>query len=595
MIKGKMTFLCRKAADISIFIKIVCLLNVIMFVTVLLISTIVVKNFTELAMDKEVAVADIKIDVIANYMNEKYNRIYSISNYIHSGSISGIMSKINQETEPVYHIEDIKYLDVFFRAVSSADEDISDIIFCSKNGGMYSYTKEDYPSVKPSYSFMTSKNVRELIEMKADIRITSANTNEYAIKERGEVLTYSGIIYDTAKFPQKEMVGIYMINIPIERVHFGIQTDSLDIKGYILVLNKEQRIVFSTDKSRQSGVYEKLDNDKIYVNTRAVGTSGLTVVYTLDKKALFREIGLVKQKIIWFVIIFIFASLMISWMVSMLFKKRVGALILSMHKIQKGDFEYRLDVRSHDEIGVLSEEFNKMSQQLKTYIDQVYYSEIERKNAELDALQTQINPHFLYNTLESIKAAALEEHAQNAAEMVRLLGNLFRWSCNTKDKIVILEDEIEYVKTYFKLQSYRFKEPFEIDIKVPDELLDYGIPQLILQPVVENIIKHGFTGQKQKGLIGIHAKQKDCGNIEITIFDNGNGMGEERLNQINEMLDVDQEGLKGGSIGIKNVSRRLQLIFGSSYRLEIQSILGMGTSVKVKIPALTKEEMEQIV
>lgn len=595
MIKGKITFLYRKAADISIFIKIVCLLNVIMFVTVLSISTIVVKNFSELAMDKEVAVADIKIDVIANYMNEKYNRIYSISNYIHSGSIAGIMSKINQEADPVYHIEDIKYLDVFFRAVSSADEDISDIILCSNNGGMYSYTKEGYPSVKPSYSFMASKNARELIKMKVDMRITSANTNEYAIKERGEVLTFLGKIYDTAKFPQKEMVGIYMINIPIDRVHFGIQTDSLDMKGYILVLNKEQRIVFSTDKSRQSGVYEKPSNDKIYANTRAVGTSGLTVVYTLDKKALFREIGLVKQKIIWFVIIFILASLMISWMVSMLFKKRVGALILYMHKIQKGDFEYRLDVRSHDEIGVLSEEFNKMSQQLKTYIDQVYYSEIERKNAELDALQTQINPHFLYNTLESIKAAALEEHAQNAAEMVRLLGNLFRWSCNTKDKIVILEDEIEYVKTYFKLQSYRFKEPFEIDIKVPDELLDYGIPQLILQPVVENIIKHGFTGQKRKGLIGIHAKQKDCGNIEITIFDNGNGMGEERLNQINEMLDVDKEGLKGGSIGIKNVSRRLQLIFGSSYRLEIQSILGMGTSVKVKIPALTKEEMEQIV
>ena len=153
-----------------------------------------------------------------------------------------------------------------------------------------------------------------------------------------------------------------------------------------------------------------------------------------------------------------------------------------MQEIKDGDISVRLPVESSDEIGMLSSSFNDMCERLDDYIKRNYDAEIRRRTAELNALQAQINPHFLFNTIESIRMKAVEEGNMEIAQMLSLLGNMFRWSMRFDEKIVYIEDEVDYISSYLQLQRFRFSDKIDIDISVPDSLLDYGIPKLVLQP-----------------------------------------------------------------------------------------------------------------
>jgi len=186
--------------------------------------------------------------------------------------------------------------------------------------------------------------------------------------------------------------------------------------------------------------------------------------------------------------------------------------------------------------------------------------------------------------------------------MIVLLAKLFRWSSRTKDKLVSLEEELDYIRTYLKLQSYRYRKELDININISEEYLDYAIPKLILQPVIENIIKHAFINQERPGIVSITAKVKVEENqkmsLEITICDNGIGMTKETLTRVKNKLNILNEydaQDEFESIGIQNVHHRLRLLFGDTYGLSIQSIQEFGTAVKISIPAMTVEEMGNIV
>nr|MCR4657522.1 histidine kinase [Lachnospiraceae bacterium] len=194
-----------------------------------------------------------------------------------------------------------------------------------------------------------------------------------------------------------------------------------------------------------------------------------------------------------------------------------------------------------------------------------------------------------------------------------LLGNMFRMISRTDERFVTIEDELEYINTYLKLQSYRYDDFFDIDVKVDETDLEYGIPKLTLQPVVENIIRHGFEGIKRKGIVGITIKHRED-NLEITVYDNGQGMDSERLEELKRRLgSMDNDNFRtlsgnvqksgegdffirerGSGIGILNVHYRLRLLFGNDYGISISSIMDMGTAVKIIIPALSPEEMKHV-
>lgn len=260
----------------------------------------------------------------------------------------------------------------------------------------------------------------------------------------------------------------------------------------------------------------------------------------------------------------------------------IKLLSKAMAQVQKGDFAVRVPNKRKDEIGELTESFNYMLEEINTLIRQVYQEKIAQKNAEVQALQAQINPHFLYNTLDSINWMLIDREENDISDIIISLGSLMRYSIEDENAFVPLGRELEYVLCYLKIQKNRLEDKLEYQISADESLEAYMVPRLILQPVVENAITHGIEPGRQRGNIRIAAE--DYGEeILISVEDDGIGMTQDQLEHLrDENPDVEKEGHTG--IGIRNVDRRLRLHYGDRYGLMIESIHGKGTIVRLRIP-----------
>lgn len=226
--------------------------------------------------------------------------------------------------------------------------------------------------------------------------------------------------------------------------------------------------------------------------------------------------------------------------------------------------------------------------------DKNHEVELLAMQAELDALQSQINPHFLYNTLESIRGHALVENCDSVAEMAEALSSLFRYSIRRKDgDLVTLEDELHYLSNYFLIQQYRFPDKFEVRYMIEDSAaLSALLPRMSIQPLVENAIYHGLETQVGKGVVSVEITEYQK-RIEISIKDNGTGITDDKLKQLNLWLAQGRQPreMKEEQIGIAllNVNKRIALHFGDAYGLRIYSTLGYGTDVRLTIPKEVRE------
>ncbi|MEY8353708.1 sensor histidine kinase [Lachnospiraceae bacterium 54-53] len=260
----------------------------------------------------------------------------------------------------------------------------------------------------------------------------------------------------------------------------------------------------------------------------------------------------------------------------------IKQLSTAMGQVQKGDFDVRVPNKRKDEIGELTESFNYMLEEINTLIRQVYQEKIAQKNAEVQALQAQINPHFLYNTLDSINWMLIDREENDISEIIISLGSLMRYSIEDENAFVTLGRELEYVLCYLKIQKNRLEDKLEYDMAGEETLMMQMVPKLILQPVVENAITHGIEPGRKKGIIRIMTEDRGD-EILISVEDNGIGMTPEQLKRFREEIpDVEKEGRTG--IGIRNVDRRLRLHYGDRYGLSIESRYGEGTVVRLRMP-----------
>jgi len=231
---------------------------------------------------------------------------------------------------------------------------------------------------------------------------------------------------------------------------------------------------------------------------------------------------------------------------------------------------------------------------IETYTGAVlkkYEQQLIRKQAGLSALQSQINPHFLYNTLDSIRGQALEYNIPEIADMTEALSSFFRYNVSKGSDMVPLRDEIRNIQTYFKIQQYRFENRFSLRIDNEDvRVLDYYLPKLTLQPIVENCIFHGLEKKSEHGHIVIKLTMTQT-RLLITIIDDGFGISHERLIAIQEILRKGEPTQSSSSgIALSNVSERIKLAFGPIYGLFISSQAGVGTEVEITLPLINKLE-----
>ncbi|RXZ79351.1 sensor histidine kinase [Paenibacillaceae bacterium] len=273
----------------------------------------------------------------------------------------------------------------------------------------------------------------------------------------------------------------------------------------------------------------------------------------------------------------IVAAIILIYMTSKLFTKRIENLLGFIRKMERENFDLEIKPMGHDEVGQLAFAFKKMAYRIRELIYDVYKKEIEQKEAELNTLQAQINPHFLYNTLGAISSLALKHQDLQMHDLVTHLAKFYRVSLNKGKKVISVGQEIELTRHYIHILEMRFKDMFQIYYQLDESLFKYQTIKLILQPFIENCINHAVWNTEAALNIIIRITSQDD-NILLEVIDDGIGMNQKQI------VDALQKADSNGGYGSKNVNDRLKLAFGEEYGVEIFSRPGIGTHIKLTIP-----------
>ena len=281
------------------------------------------------------------------------------------------------------------------------------------------------------------------------------------------------------------------------------------------------------------------------------------------------------------------AALLTSWILSRMLSRPLWGLASAMERFERDadHFSYR-PVRGTREVRELSQSFGHMVLRIQQLMSTVRQEEINLRKTELKALQAQINPHFLYNTLDSIAWMCERGRNADAVNMVHALARLFRISISRGHELIPIAKEIEHAESYLQIQKYRYKNQFTYEFDVDPECLDYYCNKITLQPIIENSINHGLDLLVEEGRIQVEVLQ-DGEDILFRVRDNGVGMSQE---QVDAILEQDPEDRTG--IGIRNVNDRLRIYFGAPYGLRITSELDVGTCVEIRMPKVKEGEYE---
>ncbi|OCT15269.1 hypothetical protein A8709_14315 [Paenibacillus pectinilyticus] len=302
----------------------------------------------------------------------------------------------------------------------------------------------------------------------------------------------------------------------------------------------------------------------------------------IPTQSLFKEAAIIRNVTLMVILIVGLLSLVLAIFTANALTKPLRKLTRVMRTVESGTMEAKFPVKYRDEIGTLGTTFNQMITRIQELIQEVYIVNMKKVVAQLEALQAQINPHFIYNTLETIRMRAIINKDVDVADMTYTLGNLLRYGILRENEQVTVQQELDHLDNYIQLQNHRFRNKFKLQLDVPEPLLQAKVIKLLFQPIVENAIYHGLEHKLGDGLITIVGIQEEEG-IRFTISDNGIGMSSEQEVELQQHLEHPSENVRKSDkgIGLRNVHQRIQIQYGKSYGLQVKSRLGEGTTVTV--------------
>ena len=361
----------------------------------------------------------------------------------------------------------------------------------------------------------------------------------------------------------------------------------------------EGKIKIIEDNLSTGGKYDEnlaiLDSD-IYILTDLVQYDIQYFIYyqTKDIETLQKQLHLKVNQFImfWAVIAGINVVLVIAMAVFMVrnMTRPLSELVEVTEKIADGDFESRASINTNDEIMTLADSVNDMSEHLEIMVNTIKEDEAKMRHAELRLLQEQINPHFLYNTLDTIVWLVESNDNDKAIDVVMSLSKFFRLVLSKGQETITIKDEEQHILSYLKIQQVRYHDILEYEINIDPDIYDYEIQKMTLQPLVENSLYHGIKYKRAKGIIKVTGI-KEGENIVLSVSDDGVGMDEETLNNLREEISHKCKDTKSG-FGLANVNERIRMKFGPEYGMTINSKEGEGTTISITIPAIIKEKTE---
>lgn len=334
--------------------------------------------------------------------------------------------------------------------------------------------------------------------------------------------------------------------------------------------------------------YQLLGEDSMFILNSKV--EGWKIVKIVPNKVLFKEMAFTNSMIGMVEALFFLMIMAASFILSGIISKPLHNLTNTIKEINKGDTSVQITPSGTVEVCILAETFNNAMKQLDYLINIVHATELKQKETELTLLHSQIAPHFLYNSLESIRMMAEINDDVDTAEMILLLSKMLHYSINYKLKMVTVEEELNYLKHYINLSNYRTPNKYILIEDIEPELRQSKILKLLFQPIVENAVFHAFDGNSKECVICIKGREEN-NNIIFSISDNGNGMTKEQLQLVNKQIlgeDINQDApMKSSSIGLRNIYERLVLYCGEGCKLFLESDEGKGTKVIIQIPKNT--------
>lgn len=459
-------------------------------------------------------------------------------------------------------------------------------------------------NANPSVTTKVLSEEKKMTYDRADNKWWTYHSYDHTTEGKQEVITMTRPIRSMNNY---DLIGYLSISLDQEYLEEHLNSIDFEWSGFVLLL-KDQDILAGSEKSniRQEDIQKIRKhmtddnqmisfNDKIDEQKSTVFSVHLPYVdWQLIGVIPYQEYSSQNRYLLWLTVVVIIASALFVGILILLLVPKVlrplSVLTKSLQKAKPGDKITQVPSSSQNEIGHLIDSYNQLNKRISSLMIRVKKSESLKRQIDLQALQNQINPHFLYNTLASIHWTALSNGSTDISQMVSSLSTYLRFSLNKGHEFCTIKQEVEHLLQYVRIQHIRFPGEFEVDLDIPNEIKQHSILKLLLQPLIENSILHA-SGQENDRIINIQVSvYQDESRIHFTIKDDGVGISRKKISQLNAQFKKDRskEIVVGQNYGLRNVNLRLILYYGKYSRLRIQSHPGSDTVIKFSIP-LTRE------
>lgn len=378
-------------------------------------------------------------------------------------------------------------------------------------------------------------------------------------------------------------------------------------KGETILLDENDKVVYASDRSMlardlsgddsvrraasaNGAVPIAIEGKKYIVTFARSALTGWKLLVYIPMEEATRQATVTRNVTLLISGAFVLFALIIAIAISYALTRPLSKIKKLMQEVQTGNLDVSFNQKYRDEVGMLGRHFNIMVNRVRELLEEVKRTQSRKKEAEFAALQSQINPHFIYNTLETIRMKAELNDDEEVADMTFTLGKLLRYGVNHEEQRATVGQELEHLNHYFSLQNVRFSGKFKLVVDIPER--DYGLSciKLMFQPIVENAIHHAFKNRLGGGTIAIGVRHEGE-DVVFSVSDDGSGMDAARLKALRERIAAHRPPLEGGrGIGLRNVNERIKLQFGETYGLHVDSKEGEGTTVLVRLPNRTDGE-----
>lgn len=571
-----------------LMVLIVCLpLLIVSLQTFVRIRTITLQNNKEMNQNN--------LDSMANNINVYFDQYRKITDLLFvSRDIQNVASQ-----NPRTRVEKYQAAKQFENAASGITfnfSDLDNVYLFSAHGQEYFLQGNQYlPSVREC--------CENYLAMNPSLNTSNLSVTGFFIGEKDSQLQYKILfLRPLFNYVTREYLGMLALE-------FSPDTFS-KLLGYssdiTLVVSPEQVILYNSMENHlsddlsvflnQNGVSDHYEN--VTINKKSYTYTSVSTQYSWEIICLV-DSSLSSQLIFSSVLPILLATLLCITIFLAIAISMTNRMVLPVKQLEalsvrvgEGDLSVRADIHTGDEFEVLAESYNHMLDQLNQIIERACNAEGMRIDAEYRALQSQINPHFLYNALETINSLAQINGQHEISQMICALADMFRYSTHQSAKLVTVQEELSYLHNYMFLQSFGYEDILHISYDIPDSLLTLPIPKVILQPLVENCMNHAFEGAHREYHISVSGRVIQAF-LEFTVMDDGIGMTPEQLDALRKKLSSEDAQPDKGSIGLTNIHKRLKFLFGADSGLSITSSPGYGTTVLMKIK-LSRESLQQI-